>query len=86
MAIGGFPLIFPKEIWHYPHFMDEETTERKEKCLKSLIANGDDIGLNSAAYLVVIRPLASSGGTCNGYAQKDEEWIAALKRHHMGSG
>ena len=28
-AIGGFLLNFPKEIWHYHHFMDKETTERK---------------------------------------------------------
>ena len=85
-AIGGFPLVFPKEIWHYPRFMDEETTERKERWLKSLIANGDDRGLDAAAYLVVIQALASSGGTCSGSAQKAEEWIVALKRHHRGSG
>ena len=62
-AIGGFPLIFSKEIWHYPHVMDEETTERKERWLKFLIANGDDRGLDAAAYLIVILALESSGGT-----------------------
>ena len=48
-AIGGFLLIFTKEIWHYPHVMDEDTTERKERWLKLLIANGDDRGLYAAA-------------------------------------
>ena len=37
-----------------------------------LIANGDDRGLDAAAYLVVIRDLASSGGTCSGSAQKSK--------------
>ena len=78
--------MFPKEIMHYPHFMDEETTKRKERCLKSLTANGDDRGLDTAACLVVIRALASSGGTCSGSAQKSIEWIAALKRHNRGPG
>ena len=66
--------------------MDEETTERKERWLKSLIANGDDKLLDRAAYPVVIRALASSGGTRHGSSQKSEEWIDALKRHHRGSG
>ena len=66
--------------------MDEETTERKERWLKSLIANGDDRGLDAVAHLVVIRSLMTSGGTCSGSAHKYEEWIAALKRHHRVPG
>ena len=41
--------------------------ERKERCLKSLIANGDDIGLDAADYLVGIQALLSSNGTFSGY-------------------
>ena len=66
--------------------MDEETTERKERLLKLLIANGDERGLGIAAYLVVIRALESSVGTCSGSYQKPKDWIAALKRHHKVSG
>ena len=66
--------------------MSEETTKRKERWLKSLIDNGDDKGLDAATYLLVIRGLASSGGRCSGSAQKAKEWIAALKKHHRGSG
>ena len=66
--------------------MDEETTERKERSLKLLTANGDDIGLDAASCLVVIWYLASSGGAFSGSAHKSEEWIVALKRHHKGSG
>ena len=54
--------------------------------LKSLIYNGDDRGLDAAAYFVVIQALESFSGTCSGFTQKAEEWIAALKRHHRGSG
>ena len=57
--------------------------DRKERCLKSLIANGDGIGLYTVSHLVLIRDLFSSGGTCSGSTQKYEEWIAALKRNHM---
>ena len=66
--------------------MDEETTERKKRWIKLLIANGDDRVLDTAACLVVIQALASSSGTCSGSAQKYEEWIATLKRHHRVSG
>ena len=40
--------------------------ERKERWLKSIIANGNDRGLDASAYLVVIMALASSGATCSG--------------------
>ena len=83
--IGGFPLIFPKKIWHYPNFMNGETTEIKERCLKFLIANGDGKGLEAAAHLVVIQALESSNGTCSGSLQKSEYWIALLKRNNKVS-
>ena len=66
--------------------MDEETTEIKERSLKSLIANGDEIGLDTSAYLVVIRALASYVGTCSGSSHKSKDLISALKRHHKVSG
>ena len=66
--------------------MDEKTTDRKERCLKLLIGNGDDRELDAVAYLVIIRALTSSGGTCSGSDQKSEEWISALKINHRGSG
>ena len=66
--------------------MDEENTERKERWMKSLIANGDDRGLDAADYLVVIWALVSSVGTCIGFFQKVKEWVSALKRHYRGSG
>ena len=60
--------------------------DRKERCLKSLIANGDGIGLDTVSHLVLIRDLFSSGGICSGSAQKPEEWISTLKIHHRVSG
>ena len=65
--------------------MDEDTTERKGRWLKSLIDNCNDIRLDAEAYLIVIWALESSGGTCSGSAQKVEDWIVALKRLHRGS-
>ena len=50
------------------------------------MSNGGDRVLDAAAYLVVIQSLTSTHVTCSGSAQKAEEWIAALKRHHRGSG
>ena len=52
--------------------MDEETTERKERWIKSIISIGGDNGLNAAAYLVVIQALVSSGGTCSVSSQKSK--------------
>ena len=60
--------------------------ERKESWLRLLKANVNDRGFEAATYLVVIRALVSSGGTCSGFSQKSKEWISALKRHHSGSG
>ena len=66
--------------------MDEESTDRKERLIKYIIANGDDIGLDTEAYLVVIQALASSCGTCSGSVKKSKECIAVLERHHRVSG
>lgn len=66
--------------WHSPSFMEGESAEAKEQWLSSLILNREDHELDSAAHFVVIDGWAQSGA--NGAAQKAEEWLVTLERHH----